>query len=272
MKRRPGWKQLIPAPVRELRWRVKDEWDVLRGKRDRFDPPARFGFPGHGDFREIGRQFFDLFVRFGGLEPDDRVLEIGCGTGRMALPLTGYLKGGGGYDGIDVSGPSIRWCRSALSRRFSNFRFQHADVFNREYNPSGRVAAGEYTLPFEDRRFDFVFLTSVFTHMLPPEIRRYLAEISRVLAPGGALLATFFLTPETNGVALAMRFDHVRDGYRTVNLDVPEQAVAVSEYDVRSWYAAAGLKIVEPVHRGAWSGIENAPTFQDLIVAKKGRP
>jgi len=73
----------------------------------------------------------------------------------------------GQYDGIDVSKSSIRWCHSTLSRRFSNFRFRHADVFNREYNPAGRLPAGEYVLPFEDRRFDFILLTSVFTHMLP---------------------------------------------------------------------------------------------------------
>ncbi|MGH9440769.1 MAG: class I SAM-dependent methyltransferase [Thermoanaerobaculia bacterium] len=270
MKFSPGWKKLIPAPLRELRRRVQDEIDVVRGRRDRLEPPARFGFPGYGDYREIGRQFLELFRRLGGLQPGHRVLEIGCGTGRMALPLAGYLSGKGQYDGIDVSSASIRWCRTALSRKYRNFRFQHADVFNREYNPTGRIAADAFTLPFPDRHFDFVFLTSVFTHMLPPGIQRYLADISRVLSPGGAVLATFFLVPEANGPAPAMAFDHVADGFRTVNRDVPEQAVAVSAADVRGWYARANLEILEPLHRGAWSGIENALTFQDLIIAKKG--
>jgi SAM-dependent methyltransferase len=168
-----------------------------------------------------------------------------------------------------VSKPSIRLCQSVLSRRYKNFRFQHADVFNREYNPSGRTPASEYALPFRDHRFDFVLLTSVFTHMLPPEIRRYLAETSRVLAQDGRLFATFFLIPEGRGSAPTMQFDHESDEFRTVNPEIPEQAVAVSEANVRSWYADAGLRILEPVHRGGWSGIQDALTFQDLVLATR---
>ena len=50
-----------------------------------------------------------------------------------------------------------------------------------------------------------MFLTSVFTHLLPHDLTHYLAEINRVLRPGGRCVATFFLhDAETAG--------HVRAG------------------------------------------------------------
>ena len=66
-------------------------------------PPAELNFVGTPDnFAEVGQQFFDIFVRDGGLKPHHRVLDVGCGVGRMALPLTGYLTPPGDYDGIVV--------------------------------------------------------------------------------------------------------------------------------------------------------------------------
>ncbi len=60
---------------------------------DRFMPmpPAEKHFIGDGDFRAIGAEFLRHFVKLGELKPTDKVLEIGCGIGRMALPLTHYL-------------------------------------------------------------------------------------------------------------------------------------------------------------------------------------
>jgi hypothetical protein len=79
-----------------------DTGDRVRGRRDRVAPPHRLGgFIGEGDFAEIGRTFKEHFVEVGGLERSDRVLDIGCGTGRMAAPLVGWLDGS--YEGFDVS-------------------------------------------------------------------------------------------------------------------------------------------------------------------------
>lgn len=108
----------------------------------------------------------------------------------MARPLTRYLKAS--YDGIDIVKPSIEWCAKIYARRFPRFHFHFADLFNGEFNPEGKDLASEYQFPFADSTFDFVFLTSVFTHMLPPDTKNYLAEISRVLKPGATCLAPSF--------------------------------------------------------------------------------
>jgi protein-L-isoaspartate O-methyltransferase len=59
-------------------------------ERNRFLPaPAPESvFVGDGDYRAIGAEYLGHFVRLGGLKPSDRVLDIGCGIGRMAVPLT----------------------------------------------------------------------------------------------------------------------------------------------------------------------------------------
>src|SRR5207302_10777966 len=60
-------------------------------------PPCGLHCVGDGDYIEIGEEFFRYFVDIAGLKPQDRVLDVGCGTGRMAQPLTKYLKCGS-YD------------------------------------------------------------------------------------------------------------------------------------------------------------------------------
>jgi hypothetical protein len=72
---------------------------------------------------------------------------------------------------------SDEWCQGNISSKYPNFRFQLADVYNTEYNPGGTHRASEYESPYEDESFDFVILTSAFTHMLPEEVSNYLSEI-----------------------------------------------------------------------------------------------
>ncbi len=71
-----------------------------------------------------------------------------------------------------------------------------AEIFSRRYNPKGRYRAEEYTFPYEDEFIGFVFLTSMFTHMLPKGVRNYTSEMSRMLKPGGRCFIMYFLLNE----------------------------------------------------------------------------
>jgi len=144
-------------------------------------PPLSLRFVGDGDFLAIGEAFGKMFVEQGGLKPHERVLDIGCGVGRMAIPLTNYLISPGQYAGFDIVKEGIDWCQQNITPRFANFEFQFLDVYNGHYNPAGKLAANSVRFPYESDRFDFVFLTSVFTHMLADGIERYLCEVQRVL-------------------------------------------------------------------------------------------
>jgi SAM-dependent methyltransferase len=130
-------------------------------------PPPTLYSVGGGDFKRIGNDFLGYF-KASGLRPDSRVLDIGSGIGRMAVPLTRYLTSE--YNGLEIVAEGVDWCQRQISSRFPNFHFTRADVYNKHYNPTGRYQARDYRFPYEDSSFDFVFLTSVFTHMLAGDV------------------------------------------------------------------------------------------------------
>lgn len=236
-------------------------------------PPDRLMFVGGGDFVEIGNEFLGHFIQLGRLQPHAHVLDVGSGVGRMALPLTTYLNGRGAYDGIEIVNDGVTWCQQHITPRFRRFRFHWANVLNRHYNPTGQVKASEYRFPFDDATFDFVFLTSVFTHMYPEDVAHYTAEIARVLKPGGRLLATYFLLNdgamrgiEAGGLALDFQFRYER--HWAISEETPEGAIALFEHDVMAMFAANGL-VSESVRYGAWSGRAEPLSFQDIVVAVK---
>ena len=75
-----------------------------------------------------------------------------------------------------------------ISSRHPSFEFTWAPIHNSKYNPFGDLAGEAYRFPYEDGSFDFVFATSLFTHLLAGEARHYLAETGRVLKPDGRCL------------------------------------------------------------------------------------
>jgi SAM-dependent methyltransferase len=262
----------LMRPTAFVRATVLDARDAaLRRPRDPLTPPHRLAFVGSGDFRAAGDAFRELFVDLGGLRPDEDVLDVGSGVGRAAVGLTGWLQGR--YEGIDIVPRGIEWCRRAITPRYPNFHFQVADLYNRHYNPMGRFSADEYRFPFEDRSFDFVVLTSVFTHLLPPARDNYIAEIARVLRPEGRCFGTFFLLDDEAGRRVrdsrdAVGFRFERSGYWTNNRRIPEAAVAYGASDVRAELERKGLRVAE-VRFGAWSGRDDGVGWQDTVVAAR---
>jgi SAM-dependent methyltransferase len=223
--------------------------------------------------RRIGEGFLHWFVE-AGLTPDDAVLEPGCGTGRMAEPVSRYLSATGSYDGFDVVPTAIEWCETNIASKHPNFHFRHVDVLNPYYNPEGRLDPEAFEFPYPEEAFDFAFLTSVFTHMLPPEVRHYLSEIRRVLRPGGRCLMTFFLlngesldsvragppaARNTAPFAPSRRFAYKGDGYCYDVPETPEAAVGYREEDVLGFLEQAGFELHLPIRYG----------HQDIVVVKR---
>src|SRR4029079_3767129 len=77
---------LLKAAARYLRWLPGD----LRQRGDEgVLPPRRLSFVGRGDFERTGNEYLAHFQTLGGLQTGDRVLDMGCGVGRMAAPALG---------------------------------------------------------------------------------------------------------------------------------------------------------------------------------------
>jgi SAM-dependent methyltransferase len=255
------------APVQRARGALADAHARSRGRQDPEIPPRRLqAAVGEGDYRGVGEEFHRHFVELGGLEPQHDVLDVGSGSGRMALPLAGWLSGR--YEGFDVSPEGIEWCRRTIAAHHPNFRFQVADLHSERYNPGGQVAAEQYRFPYEDAAFDFAFLTSVFTHLPHPAVDNYLHELARVLRPGGRVFATYFLV---NDETERLMGGHGQFGvdlgtHLVVDERVPERAVAFREEVVRAMHERAGLPI-EAVHPGSWCGRDRYVSLQDITVS-----
>lgn len=191
-----------------------------------------------------------------GLRAGDRILDVGCGIGNLAIALTGHHAGT--YDGVDVHREAVTWCRRAITPRHPAFRFHHADLASSAYNRGGREDPTTYRFPFPDRSFDFIFLASVFTHMMPAGVEHYLREIARLLDPGGIAVASYFLLTgdARRGIAegrsfLSFGIDHPSGVCLLHDRRRPEAAVAIDEAFVRRAYGAAGLEI-RNIRRGDW--------------------
>jgi SAM-dependent methyltransferase len=239
-------------------------------------PPPELALSVGGEFRETGEEFLTYFVEIGGLRPTDRVLDVGCGVGRMAVPLTRYLTGDGGYEGFDVMADAIAWCQRHITPRFPAFRFAHVPLRSQVYNAAATTAPTAFAFPYPASSFDFVFLTSVFTHLLPADAQHYLAQIARVLKPRGRCFSTFFLlNPESTGLIQAGLSPHfpfahrVDDGCRVQDPVTPEAAVAYDEDRVRGWYRDAGLDVIDPIRDGFWCGRLDGLSLQDIVLATK---
>jgi len=263
---------VVKALARRLVWGTAELFDRSGGD-DELLPPRRLSFVGRGDFRSTGEEYLGHFRELGGLKPSDRVLDQGCGIGRMAIPLMGYLEGGS-YAGFDVGKEMIRWCQREITPRRPEFEFTWAPIHNRKYNPFGTLDGDQFRFPYPDSSFDFTFATSLFTHLLKGEVEHYLAETARVLRPGGTCLMTFFILDaqaraELDAGRTAFDFRHPVEGGLTTDPRQPEEAIAFDVDVVREMFSAAGLSIREPFNRGQWSNVPGGVAGQDVVVASR---
>jgi len=266
-------KLLVRQDVREAH---QLDWLCEQIARNRLMPvpPSESIFVGDGDFRAIGAEFLRHFVRFGGLRPSHRVLEIGCGIGRMALPLTQYLTTGS-YDGMDVVRAGIDWCAEKITPAYPNFRFHHMDVANDLYNPGGTIDPTAVTLPFTDKSFDFIILTSVLTHLQAAESLAYAWEINRLMRAKGRCFISLFLV--NNAARDGLRAGKSRVPFNPKETGptflsdpaMPSAAVAHDEAFMLDLFASVSLRPAKPTVYGNWCGRDDAGCYQDLMVLEK---
>lgn len=128
----------------------------------------------------LGRGFRAQTLHVAAIRPGERILDVGCGTGVLTLLAAEASGPAGSVVGIDPGADMVRVARRNAKRAGAAVDF--------------RIAAVEQ-LPFPDAQFD-VALSSLMLHHLPPATKRAgLAEVHRVLRPGGRLVVADFLRP-----------------------------------------------------------------------------
>jgi SAM-dependent methyltransferase len=224
----------VKAKARPIFWRLSDAAAKSRGT---LMPPRKLLSQVPGDFVSVGREFTAYFRNLGHLQPDQRVLDIGCGPGRMAIPLTAFLSGEGSYEGVDNWSEAVEWCSKNITPRFGKFGFRTIDDVGSD---------GAVTFPYEDASFDFAILGAI-SRLDIPTFSAYVSEAGRLLKPGGTYLGTCFL---------------IKEG------DTGEDGVRFTETELRELFGSKGLRI-EAVYPGSWDDDPNPLSYQDLVVAKK---
>ena len=140
-------------------------------------------FSFRGQWRELRQRTANLAQ----LQPGDAVLDVGCGTGTLAMEVPRRVGRAGRVAGVDPGTEQIARARAKAARHNVPIEFQIGVIEQ---------------LPFPDQTFDVVFSTLMMHHLPAPLKRQGLAEIARVLKPGGRLvIADFKRKQERTGQA-----------------------------------------------------------------------
>jgi ubiquinone/menaquinone biosynthesis C-methylase UbiE len=174
-------------------------------------------------------------LRLARLLPGEQVLDVGCGTGTLAIAAKRQVGTTGTVYGVDAS-PEM------LARANKKARKAGVEIVLK----NGLVEA----LPFFEAQFDVV-LSTVMLHHLPGKLRRQCAgEIRRVLKPGGRVLAVDFGTSPTQKRGIVAHFH--RHGH-------------ISLAEIVTIFSEAGLSIIE-------SGAVGISDLQFVLAANGREP
>ncbi len=123
------------------------------------------------------RAFREKMLSFARLQPGEVVLDVGCGTGALAILAAQQVGSSGSVIGIDASPEMIARATRKATRQGSRATF--------------KVGTAQ-ALPFPDARYDVVVTTLVLHHLPRPSRQQLAQEMRRVLKPGGRVLAIDF--------------------------------------------------------------------------------
>jgi SAM-dependent methyltransferase len=235
---------------------------------------------GGGDPKAIGTSLVEFMVAQGVISTMSRVFEIGCGCGRVAVPLTQYLEPTTRYVGVDIVPGLVAFCRREISTRYPNFQFYAVRDSNPLYERFSKIGRSDELLLDEslslDRSFDLISAFSVFTHLQRLEASAMLRSIWQRLDYDGWAVLTFFVLDhfsrrdirEGKSSLFKSQTKQVDGDIVVDTYNGPNSAVGYDENVLRQLIAESGFEGVHAVHYGGWRSCPGV-TFQDIVVLKK---
>lgn len=169
----------------------------------------------------IGQIEVDL-LRAHGLAPEQHLVDVGCGSGRLAQALA--KDHSGKYSGYDVVQVAVEYAREVVNR--PDWRFEEISSI---------------AIPEPDHSCDMVCFFSVFTHLLPEQCYDYLQECRRVLKPGGKIVFSFLERGRLR------HFKMVVYGVlkRIINRRENHINIFISKKKIEQWAQELGLTLVQ---------------------------
>lgn len=210
------------------------------------------------------------------------IVDLGSGTGILAIAAEPLVSQGGRYIGLDVNQADIAFC--AQHYPSPPFEFQHLNAHNAAYAQEQR---GQKPWPLEDNSADMVTALSVWSHLDENDAIFNLKEAQRIMRPGGkSIITTFILDDTYKGLSASSgdetgayhltprdlwRFDKPAydslDWFTTDWAEVPEKAIAFNERGLKRMLDETGLKMTA-FHPGCWKETPGI-FFQDILILEK---
>ncbi len=150
----------------QLRGDYKSVWNSLSGSKEAAYLVVS-GYTDEDKFHADAEDTADILRETVGVRPDDVILEIGCGVGRVGRVLSPFVKQ---WIGCDVSANMLRLAGRRLLG-LDNIRLQEVSGYDLR--------------PIADASVDVVYTTVVFMHLEEWDRYNYVLEAMRVLKPGG---------------------------------------------------------------------------------------
>lgn len=196
-----------------------------------------------GGFHAVGAIETALLQRYG-LGEDGFLIDVGCGSGRLARPLSTWLKGP--YLGIDLVPDLVEHARKIANR--PDWRFEVIDHIG---------------IPEADGRADMVCFFSVLTHLLHEQSFWYLEEAKRVLKPGGRMVFSFLEFRDPGHLQI------FRDTFTAAQqrAQIPMN-VFIERNAIEVWARELGLELIE-IRAGGDHIVAEGALGQALCVLQK---